>query len=294
MTKKYKLGFDVWGLVLFLLVMTPTFYWIAVPAPNDILRNASATPLVGTLGSVFQILFVACLCFVINKGRGKLRLSPLVGAAAVCVLLYYVGWVLYYAGNTAAWVILLMTVPPCAAFILFAADRRNYPALLFACCFTVCHVVFAIGTLHSEPQVEGHYTYEHAFDYDIQGNHFDVHETGTMDFYADGSALDSARQVYTVTLADSSQTTWVFNYISPSRWRVDSVDFHFAGVKESFRMELVEGNEATELAQKIIDIYSRSIDHETIFHMDTLTTSMLQWSLTYPDGHSDTWEFYRQ
>ena len=36
------------------------------------------------------------------------------------------------------------------------------------------------------PQVEGNYTYAHAFDYDLDGNHFDVSETGTMDFYADG------------------------------------------------------------------------------------------------------------
>ena len=25
-------------------------------------------------------------------------------------------------------------------------------------------------------QVPGHYTYEHAFEYDLDGNHFDVHE----------------------------------------------------------------------------------------------------------------------
>ncbi|MGX8713986.1 MAG: hypothetical protein ACSW8I_10005 [bacterium] len=43
------------------------------------------------------------------------------------------------------------------------------------------------GTKQAEPQVEGHYTYEHAFNYDYQGNHFDVSETGTMDFYADGT-----------------------------------------------------------------------------------------------------------
>ena len=30
------------------------------------------------------------------------------------------------------------------------------------------------------PQVEGNYTYEHAFNYDMEGNHFDVSETGTM------------------------------------------------------------------------------------------------------------------
>lgn len=144
-------------------------------------------------------------------------------------------------------------------------------------------------------EVEGHYTYEHAFDYDMDGNHFDVHETGTMDFYADSTALDSARQVYVATLQDGGTATWVFNYVSPSRWHLEGDTFHFAGIKERFRMEVVEGgDEEAELAQKIIDVYSRSIDYEYKFHLDALTENLLQWSFTYRDGHSDTWTFYRQ
>lgn len=162
-------------------------------------------------------------------------------------------------------------------------------------------LVLALGMLltvtsacHRTPQVEGHYVYEHAFNYDMEGNHCDVHETGTMDFYADSSALDSARQVYTVTFADGDTATIVFNYISPSRWHLDGKDFHFAGINDRFRMEVIEGEKGLDFAQKIIDIYSASIDHETTFHLDTLTADRLQWSLTYRDGHSDTWEFFRQ
>lgn len=149
-------------------------------------------------------------------------------------------------------------------------------------------------TQDTEPRVEGNYAYEHSFNYDLHGNHCDVHETGTMDFYADSSALDSARQVYTVTFADGDTATIVFNYISPSRWHLDGKDFHFAGIKDRFRMEVIEGEKGLDFAQKIIDIYSASIDHETTFHLDTLTADRLQWSLTYRDGHSDTWEFFRQ
>ena len=143
------------------------------------------------------------------------------------------------------------------------------------------------------PQVEGHYTYEHAFDYDMDGNHFDVSETGTMDFYADGTALDSARQVYVATLADGDTVTWVYNYISPSCWRLEGETFYFAGIKDNFRMEVIEG-EKSELTQKIAETYSGSIDYEYKFHLDTLTSEKLQWSFTYRDGHSDTWVFNRK
>lgn len=146
--------------------------------------------------------------------------------------------------------------------------------------------------------VEGHYTYEHAFDYSIEGYHLDVHETGTMDFAADGSALDSARQVYKATTEEGDEIVYSFDYVSPSRWQLDGDTLHFAGIKDKFRMEVVECScdnaEAQELAQKIIGIIGNSIDYEYKFNMDTLTAEKMQWSFTYRDGHSDTWEFFRR
>ena len=140
----YRFGFDVWGLIFFLMVMLPNFIWFAVPAPNDVLRAESVTPVVDMVASVCQVLTVACLCFVINKKRGKLRFSPLVIATMVCVIVYYIGWLLYYTGIVNVWVILLLTISPCLAFILFAADRKNLPAVVFATAFAVCHLIFAI------------------------------------------------------------------------------------------------------------------------------------------------------
>ena len=140
----YRFGFDVWGLIFFLMVMLPNFIWFAVPTPNDVLRTESVTPVVDMVASVCQVLTVACLCFVINKERGKLRFSPLVIATMVCVIVYYIGWLLYYTGIVNVRVILLLTISPCLAFILFAADRKNLPAVVFATAFAVCHLIFAI------------------------------------------------------------------------------------------------------------------------------------------------------
>lgn len=156
-------------------------------------------------------------------------------------------------------------------------------------------LIMGTGNAQKTPQVEGHYSYEHTFNYDWEGNHFDVHETGTMDFYAGGTAVDSARQVYTVTLKDGRTIKWVFNYISPSFWLLKGDDFHFGGLtKDTFRMEVIEGDQELELAQKIINLYRNGIDRDTKYHLDALTPDLLQWSLTYPDGHSDTWKFYRK
>ena len=124
--------------------MLPNFIWFAFPEPNDILRTDSVTPVVDAIGSVFQVLTVACLCFVIHKSRSKLRFSLLIVATIICIAIYYIGWALYYTVNVNPVVILLLTVPPCLAFILFAADRKNIPAILFATVFAVCHLVFGV------------------------------------------------------------------------------------------------------------------------------------------------------
>ena len=119
-----------------------------------------------------------------------------------------------------------------------------------------------------------------------------------MDFYPDGSALDSANQVYRVTLNEGDTVTWVFNYISPGWWRVEGEDFYSSGDADSFRMELLEAKgdgcgEELELAERIVKKVSGSIGRETKFHLASLTKEELVWSYTYKDGHTDTWEFYR-
>lgn len=146
------------------------------------------------------------------------------------------------------------------------------------------------GSHSTEPQVEGHYTYEHAFNYDLHGSHLDVHETGTMDFYADGSALDSAQQVYTVVNADGDTAVYVFNYVSPSRWSLEGDTLLFAGIKDEFRMEV---DDTAAFAKEIVRVVGGSIDYQYRFHLDSLTVDKMQWSFTYRDGHSDTWEFFR-
>lgn len=164
-------------------------------------------------------------------------------------------------------------------------------------------ILLAIGLLTSccRPKVEGHYVYQHGWNYNIKEGNIDVHETGTMDFYDNGCALDSARQVYKVRFNDGGEATWIFNYVSPSKWHVENEDFYFSGIEESFRIELLENitvncdkEKSAELAQKIINNVSRGISRETKFHLAELSKEKLMWNYTYSNGNTDTWTFYRQ
>ena len=142
MLKRYKLSFEIWGLLLFLIVMIPNFIWFAIPAPNDILRAKSITEMVDTVASVCQILMIVAICIIRNRESKKLCISPFIIMAAACYLLYVASWIAYYSGMTNVVVILGLTIPPCLAFLFFAIDRKNGIALIPISIFTICHLVY--------------------------------------------------------------------------------------------------------------------------------------------------------
>jgi len=142
MFKKYKIGFDIWGLLLFLIIMIPNFIWFVVPAPNDILRADSITKAVDTVASVCQFLMIILLCILIRKERNKTRL-PSITAVVISCLLYFVSWVFYYLGITNVFVILGLTIPPCLAFLFFAIARKNMIAIIPISVFAICHLIYA-------------------------------------------------------------------------------------------------------------------------------------------------------
>lgn len=144
MLKKYKMGFDIWALVVFLIIMIPNFIWSAVPAPNDILRTESATKVIDAIGSVAQVVMIFALCAIINNERNTLGFTKTIVVMISCMVIYYCSWVFYYLGVTNWLVIIGLTIPPCLAFLFFAIDRKNYISVIPIAIFTVCHMVFGV------------------------------------------------------------------------------------------------------------------------------------------------------
>lgn len=143
--KKYRFGVDIWGLVLFFFIMIPNFIWFAIPAPNDILRTESVTPVVDNIASIAQVVMIICLCIFRNIGKEKIRMTNLIIVTAVCSLLYFLCWILYYLAVTNSGVILGLTIFPCLAFLSYSFDRRNMFAFVPALIFTICHLIYAIS-----------------------------------------------------------------------------------------------------------------------------------------------------
>lgn len=81
------MGFDVWGLVIFLIIMISNFIWFAIPAPNDILRANLVTTVLDAIASICQVLVVTTLCALINQERKKLSITRLISTVIICSLL---------------------------------------------------------------------------------------------------------------------------------------------------------------------------------------------------------------
>lgn len=145
MKVKYKFGFEIWGIVLFLAIMVPNMIWSVVPAPDDVLRKESLTPLIDNIASLFQVLMIASMCFLKNDYYSKLKLnSPLIFLTAVMFLLYFVMWIIYYIGIVNSIVILGLCVFPCLAFLFFMLGRRNYIAIIPLTVFSLCHLAYTV------------------------------------------------------------------------------------------------------------------------------------------------------
>lgn len=144
MLKKYAFKFEIFGLLLFLIVMIPNFMWFAIPAPNDILRLDSSTATIDAVASVCQVWMVGALCIFTNRESKKISATPCIRIVTACCLLYFVSWMVYYSGIVNAVVILGLTILPCLAFLFFAIDRKNGIAMIPTLIFTICHLIYGV------------------------------------------------------------------------------------------------------------------------------------------------------
>ena len=131
--------FNLYGLLLFATIMLPNIIWFLVPAKNDILRTTSATPIIDTAASIFQVIMVICLCFVKKNHYRKYDWLSI-----ICIAAYFACWIFYYCAIVNTAVILGLCLFPCLAFIFYEIRIKNYFALMPTIIFTILHLIFGI------------------------------------------------------------------------------------------------------------------------------------------------------
>lgn len=62
----------------------------------------------------------------------------------ISIIIYFVGWILYYIGIVNTAIILDLCIAPCVAFILLSVARKNLVAFIESIIFMICHVIYGI------------------------------------------------------------------------------------------------------------------------------------------------------
>ena len=140
----YKFTFNPSALLLFALVMLPNIIWFFIPAPNDILRNPSDTPILDALASILQVILIIALLLIKNNRARKLKTTPLIVLSVAFCLLYYICWILYYCNVVTGAVLVCLCLFPCLSFLFYGFDRKNYIALLPLAVFTLLHLLSTV------------------------------------------------------------------------------------------------------------------------------------------------------
>ena len=164
-----------------------------------------------------------------------------------------------------------------------------------------------------EQYIPGHYEYLHSWDYAAPDGNGTIHcdETGTLDFYADGTYADTAFQRQVLRMKTPIKTVWNpkstdtvtlstfpfdFMYYCQGRWRVEDGKFMFCELAEGFDMQLMNDKVngwVIEYADKIEKKTLPNSSRWFTFEIELLDETWFIWTYTYPNGRKDSWEMKR-
>ena len=185
--------------------------------------------------------------------------------------------------------------------------RRLFCASLLALLPTLSHCQIQKP---EEQHIPSHYVYTHSWDYAAPDGNGTIHcdETGTLDFYADGTYADTALQHHYLRTkvresegwraetAESETYQFDFMYYCQGRWRVENGKFLFCELAEGFDMVL-----QNDSADQWTAYYADLIENKTLpnssrwftFDIERLDEEWFIWTYTYPNGRKDSWEMKR-
>lgn len=139
--KRFKLTFDIFGFLLFVLLMIPTVVWSVVPALKDILRTESSTPLIDTAAAAVQVLAIIAICLPFGKSIKKFKFGSVSSVITIIfAVLYYIAWMCYYLTIIHPIVLVSLAVLPCIALLAHSIGKRNVPAMILIVIFAAIHL----------------------------------------------------------------------------------------------------------------------------------------------------------
>ena len=142
--KKYKISFSLFGLLAFLLQELPYLPLLMCPPKNNPLENnIPQNVFFGTIEKNGGVLTVALLMLVIHKfNTQKDFKNKYFLIAVLCLIIYYVCWILYFNGITNVWLIIIGLTAIVPMYYFFVAMwLKNYIAVIVSILFFIGHTI---------------------------------------------------------------------------------------------------------------------------------------------------------
>ena len=146
MFKNLRLGFSLYGLLIVVLQAAPNIIWaIWPPAPNALEGNASSRLFIEYGEHILGIAIVILLLFLVTKSQAKgIPGGRWPVLCFVAIALYWLCWMLYFAGVQPVPVIYAMVVLPPVAFFSAGVAEKVWPISALSVVFLGFHLAVAL------------------------------------------------------------------------------------------------------------------------------------------------------
>lgn len=144
--KNIRYGFSLYGLLIVTLQSLPNIIWaLWPPNPNALAGNASSVLFIEYAEHILGVTTVVLLLFLVNKTQTpKIPHGNWTVAGFMAIALYWLCWVLYFAGIQPNPVIYAMVILPPVAFFSAGAAEKIWPISAVSAVFLVFHLLVAL------------------------------------------------------------------------------------------------------------------------------------------------------
>jgi len=144
--KNLCVRFSTYGLLIVVLQSLPNIAWaLWPPTPNALKGNASSIPFIEYGEHILGVAIMILLLFLANKTQTqKIPRSGFMVAGFVAIALYWLCWVLYFAGVQPNPVIYAMVILPPIAFFNAGVAKKVWPISAASTLFLVFHLLVAL------------------------------------------------------------------------------------------------------------------------------------------------------
>ena len=144
--KSIRIHFSMYGLLIAILQAAPNIIWaLWPPAKNALKGNVSSIAFIEYGEHILGVAIIILLVFLVSTSQAKgLPKSRWTSVSFITVALYWLCWMLYFAGVQPIPVIYTMVVLPPVTFFSAGISKKVWLISVAAAVFLVFHLLVAL------------------------------------------------------------------------------------------------------------------------------------------------------